>query len=268
MEKPWQLLMFDKTLKKRQRLAVLKRCLGNIGDDEQCLLVTCGDNNGAINYHLAQLGGHWAFADLEETCRAEMSALLGVEVLPASSGSLRYGDGQFDTVIIIDVHEHLVDMLEFTNEVSRVTRKGGQVICTAPNGDESKLAVRLKHKLGMTPDQYGHVRVGLTIPQMTGLMEQSGIQVQQTSTFSRLFTELLELSINFAYVKIIAPRSKVQIDKGQIAPATDDQLRSMKKTYRLYSLIYPVYWLISRLDVLLARSEGYVVVVVGTRTGS
>ena len=89
-----------------------------------------------------------------------------------------------------------------------------------------------------------------------------------TDTFSRLFTELLELSINFAYVKIHAPRSKVQIGQGQIAPATDDQLRSMKKTYRLYSLIYPVYWLISRLDVLLARSEGYVVVVVGTRTGS
>jgi len=268
MAKPWQLLMFDKTLKKRQRLSVLKRLLGNPAGNEQCLLVTCGDNNGAINYHLAQLGGQWSFADLETSCLEEMSELLGVEVLLAAPDSLPYTNGRFDKVVIIDVHEHLKEMLEFTNEVSRVTRMGGQVICTAPNGDESKLAVRLKHRLGMTPDEYGHVRVGLTIPQLTELMEQCGIQIQQTGSFSRLFTELLELSINFAYVKILAPRTRARVDKGQIAPATVDQLRSIKKSYRLYSLIYPVYWLISKLDALLPFTEGYVVVADGTRTGS
>ena len=142
------------------------------------------------------------------------------------------------------------------------------MICTVPNGDESKLAVRLKHALGMTPDEYGHVRVGLTIPELSGLMQRCGITPGQTSTFSRLFTELLELSINFAYVKILAPRSEAHVEKGQIAPATGDQLRSMKKSYRIYSVIYPVYWLISRLDILLPFTEGYVVVVAGQRPAS
>ena len=187
---------------------------------------------------------------------------------PAFACPARIDTAQFDRAVVIDVHEHLDDMLQFTGEVSRVTRIGGQVICTAPNGDENKLAVRLKQKLGMTPDEYGHVRLGLTIPRLAQLMEQCGIQIQQTSSFSKLFTELLELSINFAYVKILAPQSKVPVDKGQIAPATRDQLRSMKKSYRVYSLIYPVYWLISRLDALLPFSEGYVVVVAGRRTGS
>jgi SAM-dependent methyltransferase len=268
MKTPWQLLMFNKTLKKQQRLAVLKRHLGDIGEHEQCLLVTCGDNNGAINYYLSRLGGQWLFVDMEETCREEMSNLLGVEVLLGVPDKLPYADGQFDRVVTIDVQEHLGDPLEFTREVSRVTRTGGQIVCTVPNGDESKLAVRLKHALGMTPDEYGHVRVGFTIPQLTELMEQCGIQPRRTNTFSRLFTELLELSINFAYVKILAPRSTVSVEKGQIAPATGDQLKSMKKSYRIYSLIYPVYWLVSKLDVLLPFTEGYVVVVGGQRSDS
>jgi hypothetical protein len=120
----------------------------------------------------------------------------------------------------------------------------------------------------MTPDVYGHVRVGFTIQQLSDVMNQCGIESQGTSTFSRLFTELLELSINFAYVKILAPRSNAHVEKGQIAPATGDQLKSMKKSYRIYSVIYPVYWLISRLDALLPFTEGYVVVVAGKRTGS
>lgn len=260
--------MFKKTLKKQQRLAVLKRHLGSVGENEQCLLVTCGDNNGAINYYLSQLGGQWSFADLEDTCRAEMSELLGAEVQLGAPDSLPYEDDRFDRVITIDVHEHIEDPENFTREVSRVTRKGGQVICTVPNGDESKLAVRLKHALGMTPDEYGHVRVGLTIPELSRLMQRCGITTGKTSTFSRLFTELLELSINFAYVKILAPRSEAHVEKGQIAPATGDQLRSMKKSYRMYSLIYPLYWLISRLDMLLPFTEGYVVVVAGQRHAS
>jgi SAM-dependent methyltransferase len=265
MTRPWQLLMFKKTLKKQQRLAVLKRHLGSVGEQEQCLLVTCGDNNGAINYYLSQHGGQWSFADLEDTCRTEMSDLLGMDVLLGTADSLPYEDGSFDRVITIDIHEHLEDPELFTREVSRVVRPGGQVICTVPNGDESKLAVRLKHALGMTPDEYGHVRVGMTIAELSELMQRCGISPRQTSTFSRLFTELLELTINFAYVKILAPRSEVHVEKGQIAPATGDQLRSMKKSYRIYSLIYPLYLLISRLDALLFFTEGYVVVVTGRR---
>jgi hypothetical protein len=50
-----------------------------------------------------------------------------------------------------------------------------------------------------------------------------------------------------------------------IAPATADQLRSIEKTYRLYSLIYPFVWLVSRLDALLFFTEGYVVLVEGRK---
>lgn len=262
----WQLRMFKKSLKKKMRYGVLKKHLGTIHVGEKCLLVTCGDNNGAMNYYLRELGGDWSFADLEDTCVAEMSELLGEEVRFVKDDDLEFDDAYFDRVVTIDVHEHLDDCTAFSGEVARISKPGGQVICTVPNGDEKKLVVKMKDAVGMTVEEYGHTRVGLTVAEMQKILQQSQVEPTRTSTFSRFFTEFLELTINFLYVKVLAKRSKAHVDKGQIAPATKEQIQSVEKTYKMYSLIYPLYWLISRLDALLFFTEGYVVVVEGRRS--
>ena len=264
-ETPWQLRMFNKSLKKKMRYGVLKKHLGAIGADEKCLLVTCGDNNGAMNYYLRELGGHWSFADLEDICVAEMSELLGVEVPCVPDDNLGYEDASFDRIITIDVHEHLDDYTAFSREIGRIAKPGAQLICTVPNGDDKKIVVRIKNAVGMSVEAYGHTRVGLTIDEMKDLFRQNDVEPTATSTFSRFFTEMLELTINFLYVKVLAKRSKVEVEEGQIAPATKDQIKSVEKTYRIYRLIFPIYWLISRLDALLFFTEGYVVVVEGRR---
>jgi len=265
---PWQLRMFDKSLKKKMRLRILKRHLGKIGADEKCFLVTCGDNNGAMNYFLRELGGQWSFADLEDTCVTEMSELLQQEVPCVPDDNLGFPDAYFDRIITIDVHEHLDDFSAFSREIRRIAKPNAQVICTVPNGDESKIVVRIKELVGMGPEAYGHKRVGLTMEEMKALLRDSQVEPTATSSFSRFFTELLELTINFAYVKLLSKRSKAPVEHGQIAPATKDQLKSVEKTYKLYSLIYPVYWLISRLDGLVFFTEGYVIVVEGRRSAA
>jgi SAM-dependent methyltransferase len=262
---PWQLRMFHKSLKKKMRFGVLKKHLGPITAGEKCLLVTCGDNNGAMNYFLRELGGEWSFADLEDTCVAEMSELLQQEVPCVPDDNLGFPDDYFDRIITIDVHEHLDDFSAFSREISRIAKPNAQVICTVPNGDESKIAVKIKNAVGMGPEAYGHKRVGLTIDEMKDLLQQSHVDPTATSSFSRFFTEMLELTINFAYVKLLAKRSAAPVEHGQIAPATKDQLKSVEKTYKLYSLIYPIYWLVSRLDALLLFTDGYVIVVEGRR---
>src|SRR5438552_1043662 len=62
----WQLRMFEKSLKKKLKLRLLQRMLlaptGASRFDPQasrCLLISCGDNNGALNHHFRALGGHW-----------------------------------------------------------------------------------------------------------------------------------------------------------------------------------------------------------------
>jgi SAM-dependent methyltransferase len=244
---PWQLKMFRKGLKKNLRLKSLKRHLKAIRDDEKCLLATCGDNNGAMNYFLRELGGHWSWADLEDTCIAEMSELLG------------------DRVIAIDVHEHVDNPDSITQEFHRVTKPGGQIIVTVPNGDESKLAVRIKHALKMTKEAYGHTRVGFTVAELREIMAKNQITPLDIDTYSRFFTEMLELSINFLYVKVLKKDNREEDEHVEIAPATSEQLKKVGASYRLYSLIFPVYWILSRLDYLLPFTEGYCVLISGRR---
>ncbi len=77
---PWQVRMFLKTLKKQMRLRELTDLLSPLKNNEKCLLVTCGDNNGAMNYYLRELGGQWSWAELETQSIEEMRELLGEPV--------------------------------------------------------------------------------------------------------------------------------------------------------------------------------------------
>lgn len=262
---PWQLKMFKKGLKKNLRLKSLKRYLSDIGDDERCLLATCGDNNGAMNYFLRELGGNWSWADLEDSCIAEMSQLLGDPVNFAADEKLPFEDNYFDRAIAIDVHEHVDNPDNITSEIHRVTKPGGQIIITVPNGDETKLAVRIKHALKMTKEAYGHTRVGFTVAELREIMAKNQITPLDIDTYSRFFTEMLELSINFLYVKVLKKGGHEEDEHAEIAPTTSEQLKQVSGSYRMYSLIFPFYWVLSRLDYLLPFTEGYCVLIAGRR---
>jgi SAM-dependent methyltransferase len=264
-QKPWQLLMFQKGLKKQLRLKQFKQLLGKISADEECLLVTCGDNNGAMNYCLRELGGTWSWADLEDKSIPEMSELLGEDVLHVQHDHLPFPDGKFDRVISIDVHEHLKDPHAFTKELSRVAKDNSSVVITVPGGDPKKLANIIKEAVGMSVQKYGHQRLGYSAAELKEIMQSSSISPCWERTFSRFFTEMLELGINYLYVNILAKKGKVDVEEGTIAPATEAQLKSVKKSYLIYSLVYPFFWLISKLDLFLMFSEGYVVIVEGKK---
>jgi len=264
-ESPWQLKIFQKTLKKKLRLKVLKAHLGSPAEDDICLLVTCGDNNGAINYYLRSSGGRWLWAELEDKNIAEMSELLDEPVVLAKETRLPFETNTFDIVVSVDVHEHLTDPNPFTSELSRVAKQGAKILVAVPNGDEKKLAVRMKALVGMTKEKYGHKRTGLTIEELKNLYSDNRIQPNAEGSFSKIFTEMLELSINFLYVRILSRKGDADVEEGTIAPVTENQLKSVKKSYQVYSLIYPIFWLISKLDIIFFRSTGYVVILEGRK---
>lgn len=265
---PWQLKMFQKTLKKKLRLKAFKKYLGAIAPGKKCLLVTCGDNNGAMNYYLRELGGEWRWAHMGTTNIAEMSDLLGDKVVKAEDNHLPFPDNYFDYTLSIDVHEHLKDPQAFSAELRRISKIQGQILITVPDGDKRKLVNVLKEKIGMTREVYGHTRDGYSIAEIKSIMNKANIHPQRSSTFSRFFTELLELGLNFLYVKVLAGKSMAAVNPGTIAPRTEDQLKSVEKSYRIYSLIYPFFWMISQLDKLLFFTEGYVVIVEGQKRQS
>ena len=108
---------------------------------------------------------------------------------------------------------------------------------------------------------------GYSIAEIKTMRASSGIQPLRETTFSRFFTEFIELGINFLYVNFLSKKSPTVVKEGTIAPQSHDQLKSVEKTIRLYSLVYPFFWFFSQLDHLLFFREGYVVVMEGEKSG-
>lgn len=265
----WQLQMFRRSMKKQQKLRALLEMIRDTAE-LSCLLVTHGDNNGALNWHFKQLGGEWTWADFEAESAEQIGAVTGDPVVQFRKDVPEnpFASDQFDIVVSIDVHEHLEKPAEFNRLLSRIVKPGGQVVVTVPNGDRTLLAVKIKEALGMSTEVYGHRVLGFTADQLKGQLRQVELQPYDHTFYSKFFTEMLELAINFLYVKILARGGDREVMEGQIAPQTENQLRSVGITYRIYSIVYPLLRLISKMDALIPTDYGYAVVVAAEKTES
>jgi SAM-dependent methyltransferase len=258
---PWQLQLYRKSLKKQQKIQLLLQLMGPL-QDQRCLLITNGDNNGAMNLVLRDAGGRWTWAEMEESGLPAMTALLEEPVVHVSPYRLPFPSAAFDRVVVIDVHEHLAIVSELNLEIGRVLVPGGIAVVTTPNGAEWLPVAVLKRLCGMHPRHYGHVVQGYTVTQLELMLREVGLTPERRGAYSRFFTELAEFAINFGYVKILARRKRgPRVESGTIAPASAEQLRAVERTYRLYARIYPFVRAFSSLDALLPGRGGYAVAV-------
>lgn len=254
----WALQMFDRSLKKRQKLTLLLRMLGPL-QNERCLLVTCGDNPGALNYHFRAAGGHWTWAEIEPERIDTMASLLGEPVHHVLPERFPFPDDSFDRMVVIDVHEHLEDTGPVNGEIARVLAPGGKVLLTTPNGNERLPLAVLKRWLGMSPAVYGHQVQGYTAEQLERMARSVGLVPEARGAYSKFFTEGIELVINFGYVKVLGRKKKPP--EGEIAPSTQDGLQQVKGAYGFYARLYPVLNAISKLDRIIPGRSGYAVAV-------
>lgn len=131
---------------------------------------------------------------------------------------------------------------------------------TVPNGDQNLLAARLKRLLGMDTKVYGHTRAGYTPTQLQASVQQVGFLPIRQCAYSRFFTEIVELMINFGYVFLLS-RRRGGSNPGHIAPTSTADFKSHGLAYRLYSLAFPVLRVVAKLDNLLPARTGYAIIV-------
>lgn len=282
---PWQLRMFSKSLKKQQKLRLLLHQVrqafglsdGPLDPKLRCLLLTHGDNNGALNLGFRRVGGHWTWVDHEPEQLPAMTDLLGEPVLLGRPDGIPCDDASYDLVVAIDVHEHLDQPEVFNRELSRVAAPGARVVVTTPNGDAGKAITRLKGWLGMDPAVYGHRVIGYTLEDHRRMLAAVGLEPMAEGSYSGTVTELLELAINFTYVKVLGKGLGKALGKalgkslgkrkgeppktGTIAPSSQGQLEDVGLAFRLYTVAYPLLALLARLDAL-DPTTGYAVSVV------
>lgn len=253
----WQIEQFQRSIKKQLKLNALLELEGDV-TGQDCLLISCGDNNGALNWFFREHGGNWTWADVEGNNLNEMSTFLGDEVYCISPNNFPFSDNQFDCVVSIDVLEHLEEDQNFLQQVHRVLRPSGRAIVTVPNGDPNLLANKIKWRVGMTPEVYGHTRAGYTVAELQESVENAGLKPTGHGGYSRFFTEMVELIINYGYVFVL---SRKNAEQGHIAPTTSGELKTHGAAYQLYSLLYPILKLISRMDSLLPAENNNAVIV-------
>jgi predicted SAM-dependent methyltransferase len=263
---PWQIKMFRRSIKKQQKLKALLQLLGDT-HDKKCLLVTCGDNNGALNWYFREHGGMWTWADVSPENHDQISELLKEPVLALHDDHFDIPANQYDSIVVIDVLEHIEEDQAFLNELRRILNPSGMVVVTVPNGDEKLLANRIKWRLGMTPEVYGHTRAGYTVDQLTEALCTARFRPQRLGGYSRFFTEMVELIINFGYVRVLSAK-RGGARPGHIAPVSSGELKTHGAAYRLYGLLFPFAWFISLLDQLLPAKNNNAVIVTAIKEGS
>jgi ubiquinone/menaquinone biosynthesis C-methylase UbiE len=262
-QEPWQLTMFQRSLKKQLKLKALLP-FTKPAADSTCLLVTCGDNNGALNWYFRETGGQWTWADLQDENIGQMEELLCEKVHQASDHHLPFEDNAFEMIVAIDVLEHLQDDRHFLSETLRILKPGGSAVVTVPNGDPRLLANKVKQAVGMRPEVYGHTRAGYSLDELSQAVQSCGLQVYSKGGYSRFFTEMIELVINFGFVFMLS-KKRGQRAEGQIAPTKASELKTHGAAYRIYSLVFPILRLFSKLDVLLPASTDNAVIVAGRK---
>jgi SAM-dependent methyltransferase len=253
--------MFGRSLKKQQKLDALLKLTGRV-EGQRCLLITCGDNNGALNYYFRGRGGIWTWGDVVGENLAEMRALLREPVYHIAEAAFPFAGETFDCVVAIDVLEHLASDQPFLAEVRRVLRPGGRGVITVPNGDPQLPANQIKWRAGMTPDVYGHTRAGYTVAELEAALRRARLRPYAAGGYSGFFTEMVELAINFGYTRVLARKQGGA--GGHIAPASSGELKRHGAAYRIYGLAFPAMRLVSKLDRLVPRAgSGAVIVVAG-----
>lgn len=264
---PWQLQMYRKSLKKRQKVELLTKLMGPAAG-KRCLMISGHDNNGAMNYEFRAGGGSWSWGQVYDDGIAEMSEFLGDPVAHIDINKFPWPDNSFDVLIIIDVHEHFSDLDGFNREIARVVAPGGMAIVTTPNGNTSLPVAFVKRHVGMGPEIYGHVVQGYRVNELQKMMSSVGLKPVGWGGYSKFFTESAELAINLAYVKILLKKKEhPEVMQGTIAPTNKKEMAAVQKEYRMYSLIFPFMYMFSLLDKLIPGRGGYAVAVSARKSG-
>jgi len=255
---PWQLRLVRKSIKKKEKLRLLDKCL-TFNEIRTALDLGCAQ--GILSYFLRRKGGFWVSTDEDLANLRTAREVLGDSLVQMKGGRSSFKDKSFDLVVCLDYLEHIENDQECLEEINRVLKPGGELILVTPRSGRFLVLYRLRSLLGLKPEYYGHKREGYTLKDLDENIRRSGLEPLRQKTFSRFFSEFLELLLNFGYIKILSPKPLKILRDGHIRPANSDEFQAQKKSFRFYSIVYPFIWFVSRLDLLFFFLKGYNVMV-------
>jgi len=213
---------------------------------------------------LRQRGGTWYSADLDAAAVTSIRQLVGDNVYQLGGGAMPFADHSFDQVVIVDFLEHIPDDRGFARELARILKPGGIVLINVPHLKPGSLLNRFRHRIGLTDEWHGHLRPGYTLDGLRQLLGSSFV-IEVATTYSRAFSELVDTALNggYEFVKRRNP-GRVVSQKGTLV--TQTEMEKHRKQFRLLRALYPLLWIVAKLDVLLPLQSGYKLIVRARRS--
>ena len=253
MEENWHLKLFSKSVLKQRKWKEIKDYLGAT-EGFECLDI--GSDNGVISYLLRKVGGLWSSADLNDEAVESIQSLVGEHVYKIDGEKTDFKDNQFDKVVIVDFLEHIQKDKEFITEIYRFMKPDGELIINVPHLKNSLLR-KFRLFIGQTDEKHGHLRPGYTVKQLEDLLGDK-FRIINTKTYSRFFSEFIDSLITFGYGLLQNKQAEnTNSEKSKGVLITEENIKKYKKSFRIYSLIYPFVWMFAKLDMLLFFRSGY-----------
>jgi len=257
-QEDWQLKLVNKSLKKKEKISLINKHL-KVNPHDRLLDLGCAQ--GILSYFLRKKGGFWISADQDFVNVQSSKKILKKNLIQLEPGPLPFKDESLDKVVCLDYLEHLEDDQMCVNEICRVLKKQGEFIAATPRTGKIFLLNYLRPLLGMKLEFYGHKREGYSLKGLKTLIEKADLRFIKHSSFSGFLTELIELLLNFLYIKLFLSKKSLKLRDGNIRPSTSSEFASSKKAFGLYSLIYPLIWLLTRIDKIFFFQRGYGIMV-------
>lgn len=220
---------------------------------------------------LRSRGGEWASAHFEaEHVESARRLLPGEEVRRIRDGKLPFPDATFDVVVGIHAIRHLEDDAGFMREIARVMTPDGRLLFTSTDGASNRIGYRIRRIYGFTVDTggFGDARDGYLRPELVQLVRSAGLEVERIESYSRIFTELVENSLQYVYYRSVRrkeepaePAVGETTSNGDATanawPAAADHFQSLGWKFRAYEALHPLLRGLSLLDRLIPFTEGY-----------
>jgi len=246
------LKLYGKSPLKKAKYAAIEQYLP-VTEGLVCLDI--GSDNGVLSYLLRKRRGDWYSADLEADVVNSIAKMVDGQVHRLDGGSTDFPDDFFDLVVIIDFLEHIDTDKAFVSELARIMKPGARLIVNVPHDRPKSLIRRLRLVVGLTDEKHGHVRPGYDRTALEAVLSPH-FDIQSGHSYSRFFIELFDVGVSLIFG--LLRRGRVS-KKGVVV--TGEDIRAHDKKFKLFSLIYPLVWLMTQLDRLLFFTPGYSLIV-------